>query len=196
MEKFNAQIPIRYGVIAFAAAITIGLLMYVFYQSLASGFLMFAAIGVLSLALILFLGIWSGISYRRSTGGVISFEHAFLAVFIVFVLNSVGSMTSQILVNKVIDPQYAEKLSSLIKEKMTDKFEQMNMTDEQIKEATKEMTPEKFNPPMAKQLQSFGIYLVIAAVVAALIAAFIKRGSSDLINTGATMPTKGSIPIT
>ena len=84
MEKFNPQIPVRFGLIAFAFVLTTGMLMYVFYQAVISSFMLFAAIGLFSLAFVLFLSIWSGITYRRENGGVISFGHAFLAVFIVF----------------------------------------------------------------------------------------------------------------
>jgi hypothetical protein len=184
MGKFKIQIPIRYGLIAFSFIITIGLLMWVFYQSIVSSFVLFAAIGFFSLALALFLGIWSGITYRRENGGVISFSHAFLAVYLVFVFNALGTTTSLNLINKVIDKDYAHKASALLKEKMTDRFEKMNMTDEQIKEAMKNMSEENFNPPFVKQLQSLAISLAISAVIAAIIAAFIKRGSSDLISTG------------
>jgi hypothetical protein len=181
MEKFNSSIPLRYGIIAFTATLTVGLLMYVFYHSVVSSFMMFAAIGLFSIALVLFLGIWSGITYRRENGGVISFGHAFLAVFIVFLFNSLGSISAQLLINKVIDKQYAEKASSMLKEKMSDRFEKMNMTDDQIKEATKDINAESFDPPIAKQFKSFTIFLAVSLAVAAIIAAFIKRGSADII---------------
>ena len=183
MEKFNTQIPVRYGLVAFSFVITIGILMWVFYQAVVSSFLMFGAIGIFSLGVALFLGIWSGITYRRESGGVISFNHAFLAVFIVFIFNIAGNTVSINLINKVIDSSYATKASALLKEKLTDRLEKANMTDEQIAEATKNITPENFDPPVAKQFQSFTISLVVSAIIAAIIAAFIKRGSSDLIST-------------
>lgn len=191
MEKFNTKIPVRYGLFAFAYAITIGLMMYVFYQSLVSSFVLMGAMGLLSLGVVLFLAIWSGITYRRENDNVISFGHAFLAVFIVFVFNSVGSISSQLLINKVVDPQYAEKASLLLREKMSDRFEKMNMTDDQIKEATKSMTAENFDPPLIKQVKGVAISLAVFAAISAIVAAFIKRGSGDLISTG-TPP--GQIP--
>jgi hypothetical protein len=184
MEKFDTQIPFRYGLITFAFTITVGLMMYVFYQAVISSFTLFAAIGFLSFALVLFLGIWSGITYRRENGGVVSFGHAFLAVFMVFIFNTAGTTISQLLVNKVIDTKYAEKASSLLKEKMSDRFEKMNMTDDQIKEAMKGMSAENFDPPPFKMLKSFLISLGFFALVAAIVAAFIKRGSGDLIESG------------
>ena len=184
MEKFNPQIPVRFGLIAFAFVLTTGMLMYVFYQAVISSFMLFAAIGLFSLAFVLFLSIWSGITYRRENGGVISFGHAFLSVFIVFFLNSVGSISSQLLVNKVIDKEYAEKASSLLKEKMTDYFDKNNVPEDKAKEAMKDMGPEKFNPPFSEMMKTLAKWLVAFAVISAIIAAFIKRGSSDLIESG------------
>ena len=184
MEKFNPQIPVRFGLIAFAFVLTTGMLMYVFYQAVISSFMLFAAIGLFSLAFVLFLSIWSGITYRRENGGVISFGHAFLAVFIVFFLNSVGSISSQLMVNKVIDKEYAEKASSLLKEKMTDYFDKNNVPEDKAKEAMKDMGPEKFDPPFSEMMKTLAKWLVAFAVISAIIAAFIKRGSSDLIESG------------
>ena len=184
MEKFNPQIPVRFGLIAFAFVLTTGMLMYVFYQAVISSFMLFAAIGLFSLAFVLFLSIWSGITYRRENGGVISFGHAFLAVFIVFFLNSVGSISSQLLVNKVIDKEYAEKASSLLKEKMTDYFDKNNVPEDKAKEAMKDMGPEKFNPPFSEMMKTLAKWLVAFAIISAIIAAFIKRGSGDLIESG------------
>jgi len=184
MEKFNPQIPLRYGLIAFAFAITIGLLMYVFYQAVLSSFLLSGAIGLFSLAMVLFLGIWSGIAYRKMNGGVISFGHAFLAVYIVFVCYSVSYPISLVLINKVVDKDYAEKASSLLKEKMTDYFDKYNVPEDKAKEAMKDMGPEKFNPPFIELMKSLAKWLAAFAVIAAIVAAFIKRGSKDLIESG------------
>jgi len=184
MEKFNPQIPVRYGLIAFAFILTLGLMMYVFYQSVITNFAMLGTIFVFAFALVLFLAIWSGISYRMENGGVISFGHAFLAVFIVFVFNAVANPTAQLLINKVIDTQYAEKASSLLKEKMSDYFDNHNVPEEKAKEAMKDMGPEKFDPPLMKQMKTLAYTLAFFAVISAIVAAFIKRGSGDLIASG------------
>lgn len=181
MEKFDVKIPLRYGILIFTAMMVIGMLMYVFYQSLVSSFLMFALIGIISLALLLFLGIWCGITYRREHGGIISFGHAFLAIYIVFICFSLARPVSMILINKLIDRQYAEKASSLLKEKMTDYFEQHNVPEDKAKEALDKMGPEKFDPPIAEQLKDLAGWLVGLAAVALIAAVFIKRGSADLI---------------
>jgi hypothetical protein len=185
MEKFDNRIPVRFGLISFTVVLVIGLLMYVFYQALFTHFFIFIIVGLISLGINLFLGIWSGITYRSEHGGLISFGHAFLAVYIVFIFFSVGNIASIELTNKVIDRDYAAKASKLMIDKMSEKFDSMNMTDEQIKEATKNIGPEKFDPPFAELMKTFAGWLGFTGVVALLIALFIKRGSSDLINISA-----------
>ena len=183
MEKFDSAIPVRYGIIAFAAAFTTGMMMYVFYQTVVSNFMMYAAVGFISLALVLFLAIWSGINYRREHGGIISFQHAFLAVFTIFLFNSVATFSTQLLINKVIDKQYAQKASSLLKEKMTDYFDKNNIPEDKAKDAMAGIGPEKFDPPLLEVLKSFLTWLGVGGIISVLIALFIKRGSSDLIPT-------------
>jgi hypothetical protein len=182
MEKFDYKLPLRFGMICFVAVLVLGMLMYIFYEKIASSFMFYIAIGVVMLAFVLFLGVWSGITYRRENGGLISLGHAFGAVYIVFVMYLLSGTVSQLLINKVIDPQYPVKLSSLIKQKMEDRFESMNMSDEDQKNALSGITPEKFSPPMIEIAKSMGISLAVSAFVALLIALFIKRGSEDLIN--------------
>ena len=184
MEKFKPQIPVRYGIIASAAGITIGLLLYVFYATVLSSLFFAPAIGLLLLCFIIFLAIWSGITYRKENGGTVSFGHAFLSVYIVFLLNTLAGVGTQLLINKVIDPQYPDKASSLLKGKLEERFDKMNMTDDQIKEATKGVSREAFDPSFTKILLSTAGYLAFWAVISLIAAAFIKRGSDDLINAG------------
>jgi hypothetical protein len=181
MEKFDTQIPVRYGIMTFVAVFVIGMLMYVFYESMFKNLMMFGALQLSTLLLVLFFGIWSGITYRKEHGGVISFAHAFGAIYIVFVCHIVSFNACTQLINKVIDKQYATKASQLLKEKVSDQMEKANMTDEQIKARTDGMGPEKFNPPMADVLKAMAGWLAGYSVVAVIIALFIKRGSADMI---------------
>lgn len=181
MEKFNTNIPVRYGIIALLVSIVSSMIFYFFYQTLFGSFFMSAVVGLLSFGIAAFIGIWSGITYRRDHGNVISFGHAFLAIFIVYAFSTGGSIVSNYLINDLIDPQYAENASSYMKSKMEEQFEKMNMTDEQIKEATKDMNAENFNPPPLKFAKKMGGFLAFMAFVALIAAAFIKRNSNDLI---------------
>ena len=190
MEKFNTKIPLRYGLIAFAFIVTLSMLMYVFYMTFVNHFMLYPAIILLALGFALFLAIWSGISYRRENGNVISFAHAFLAVYIVLACYSIGSTSSLLLINKVIDTSYSVKLSSAIKEKMSDSFEKNNMDESKTKEALASVGPEKFDPPLGDVFKGLAFWLAGFALISAIVAAFIKRGSGDLIATGETPATK------
>lgn len=183
MGKFDFKIAIRYGLLGFMAVIVLGLIMYLFYQNIFSSFILSGLIGFLSFGITLFLGIWSGVTYRRENLQVISFAQAFIAVYTVFVLAALGNIASNLLINKVIDKEYAQKVSIIFKDKMESYLEKQNVPEEKIKEALDKINPEKFNPPLSKLAQNFAVTIVIMGVIALIAAAFIKRNSSDLIST-------------
>jgi len=181
MKPFNPQIPLRYGLIVGGLAIIAELIKYMFYPALLSNSFLSGSLSFLILALILFLGIWAGISYRNENGNSITFSNAFLAIFIVFTFFTVGKIGADTLIVKVIDPEYPTKVSPILREKVESQMEKANMTDEQIKIATKNLTPEKFDPSAINLVKNLFLSLAIMAVVAALAALFIRRGSADLI---------------
>jgi hypothetical protein len=181
MKPFNPQIPLRYGLIVGGLAIIAELIKYMFYPALLSNSFLSGSLSFLILALILFLGIWAGISYRNENGNSITFSNAFLAIFIVFTFFTVGKIGADTLIVKVIDPEYPTKVSHILREKVESQMEKANMTDEQIKIATKNLTPEKFDPSAINLVKNLFLSLAIMAVVAALAALFIRRGSADLI---------------
>ena len=182
MEKFDFKMATRYGMMGFMAVIVMGLIMYLFYKVIFSSFILSGLIGVISFGITLMLGIWSGISYRKEGNQVISFAHAFIAVFTVFVFAAVGNIASNLLINKVLDKEYAQKVSTVLKDKMETYFEKNNMSEEDIKKATKGVEPEKFDPPLPELAKNFGITLLFMGIVALIVAAFIKRSSNDLVD--------------
>ena len=181
MGKFDQKIPLRIGLICFGAVIVLGLIMYIFYEIIASSFWYYAIIGLCSLTFAISMGVWSGVQSRRENGGVISFGNAFGAVYIVFVLYILGGNVSQLLVNKVIDREYPTKLYNIVKQKMSDQFEASGMSDDDIKKAMKRISPEKFDPPIAQMLESLGYTLCGSAVIALIIALILKKNQEDLL---------------
>lgn len=181
MNKFNPNIPVRYGIIAGLISMVVGFIFYLFYTTLFSNFWIATLSGVLMLAFVAFIGVWSGITYRRENGNVVSFAHAFLAVMLVFVINIGMSQVMEWMVPNVIDPEYPVQASKLLREKVSEQMEKMGAPDDQIEKALADMTPEKFNPgPVAivkKLAATTGIYMVLSLIIAA----FIKRNSTDLV---------------
>jgi hypothetical protein len=182
MENFDWKLVIRDGLIGGMIVILQSLLSYVLFETLYANMWMSMVIGIVMLAVMVFLGIWGGISYRRAHGNVISFIQAFVAVFTVFVMMTIGSHLTNTVICKVIDTEYPQRASSFLKDKMSAQFEKMNMTDDQIQDAMKGMTAEEFNPPMSKLLLKMAKFLAAFAVIALITAAFIKRNSDDLTN--------------
>jgi hypothetical protein len=180
MGKFKYNTPLRIGFIAFGAAIVTGLISWVFYEMMFKSLVMAALVGLSSLGIMLFLAIWSGITYRRENGNYITLAHAFLAAYMVLAMSSLGSISCMVLINKVIDKQYAQKASAILIEQTKERMEKYNVPDDQAAQALKDMGPEKFDPPLPQLLKTLGIYLAVWMVVSLIVAAFIKRGSEDI----------------
>ena len=184
MEKFNAAIPMRYALLTFSTVLTIGFMKYFFYQSIMPNMFLMGMLGFISLAMALFLAIWSGITYRREAGGVISFAHAFLAVYLVFASYAIANILPVVMVNKVIDKDYPHKVSKLMTEKMAISYQKKDMTDDEIKKELENFTEDKYNPSYSDLANALISLLIITGIVSVMIALFIKRGSSDLISSG------------
>ncbi len=54
------------------------------------------------------------------------------------------------------------------------------MSDADIEKATKDITPENYDPPAGKMLKGIGIFLIVFAVISLIVAAILKRNPADL----------------
>ncbi len=175
MNKFST--PLRYGAIGFMVMCIISFLSYFFYRQLFGSFYMQIAIGLLFFGISIFIPIWGGISFRKESGGIISFKDAFIAVFIIYAVSSLGSSCMQYLIPNVIDTEYPEQLLQLIKTTTADSMEKFGAPDEQIEETMEGFTLEKFKPTLLETAKTFGFYMLFGIVLSLIIAAFIKRNS-------------------
>jgi hypothetical protein len=180
MEKFKSNIPLRIGGIAFVAMIIAGMISYAFYQTLFKSMMLQAIYGFAIMGLALFLGIWAGITYRRENNGYITLQHAFLAVFITFLFCNAGNLISSILVNKVIDPLYSQKIKKMVKDNLVETLEKYNVPDDKVQESIKKIDQEDYDPTSLNMMKKVFYFIIGEAVLALIIAAFIKRGSKDI----------------
>jgi hypothetical protein len=110
MEKFSPKIPVQIGLTAYVAVVALRLMSYFFYKAMLTSVFFSGVVGIFYISLVLMLAIWSGIAYRGSHYNIISFSHAFLAVYIVFAFCCLGNTFSQLLVNKLIDKDFPKKV--------------------------------------------------------------------------------------
>ena len=135
MNKFST--PLRYGAIGFMVMCIISFLSYFFYRQLFGSFYMQIAIGLLFFGISIFIPIWGGISFRKESGGIISFKDAFIAVFIIYAVSSLGSSCMQYLIPNVIDTEYPEQLLQLIKTTTADSMEKFGHRMSRLKKRWK-----------------------------------------------------------
>lgn len=181
MDKFKPSIPIRVGLIAYVAVVALGIMSYVFYKAMLISMVVSGVVSIFYLALVLMLAIWSGIAYRSNNNNVISFSHAFLAIYIVFVFCCVGKAFSTVVTYKLIDKNYGQKVYNLTVEKTKAEMKRANKTDEQQKEELALIRPEDYEQSYADIAQNLGVMLAATAVFSLLVAMFIKRSSEDLV---------------
>ena len=181
MAKFSPGLPVRIGLMAYVAVVALGLMSYVFYKAMFLSMVVSGVMGIFYISLVLMLAIWSGIAYRSAHNDVISFSHAFLAIYIVFAFCSLGNVFSTLLVNKLIDRDFPKKVYAIKVQKAKAEMKAMNKTDEQQMEELAKIKPEDADPSYEDMAKNFATLLAATAVFSLLVALFIKRSSGDLI---------------
>lgn len=175
MNKFST--PLRYGAIGFMVMCIISFVSYFFYRQLFGSFYTQIATGLLFFGISIFIPIWGGIGFRREQGGVISFKDAFLAVFMIYAISSLGGSVMQYLIPNVIDTEYPEQILNLVKTTTEESMEKFGAPDDQIEKTMQGFTLEQFKPSLFQTAKAYGGYMLFGAILSLIIAAFIKRNS-------------------
>lgn len=125
------QNAVKHGLILGAITIVMTLLLY------AIDYTMLASIKFALLSLVVFLGygIYAGISYRKEIGGFLSFKHAFVHGFLVFITSAIISTIFNILLHTVIDPELGQKLTDVSVQNAEDMMRNFGMPEDQLDEA-------------------------------------------------------------
>jgi len=186
--NMSFKTPLKYGLIGALVACILGFLNYLFYRQLFSTITMMSVIGFVTFAITIFIPIWGGITFRRENGGVLSFQNAFIAVFLIYSMSVAGSSLMSYLIPNVIDKDYPEQVFQLVKNTTSEMMEKLGTPQDQIDKAMEKVTIEKFKPSILKTLQGFGISLLVAAAISLIIAAFVKR-NVDAIKMPETGPS-------
>ncbi|HSI75922.1 MAG TPA: DUF4199 domain-containing protein [Lunatimonas sp.] len=135
------------------------------------------------IALILFFGLilYAGFNFRKANGGFLAFGPAFQFAFVTLIVVGVISMLGNILLYQVIDPQLPELLVESQLESMLSMMDRFgagdSITGDQIDEMRGGL---EVNYTLAGQMKSFGIGLIIYAVLGLIIAAIIKKKDTTL----------------
>ncbi len=167
MNKTAINLGLIFGVI--------GIILFLLIAVLEPGFILLSAIGLVSFAIAIILPIVFIRKERTANGGVISFGDAFKLSFVGLIIGGVIGLAFQALYTSVIDPELGERMTASTLE-MTNNFLEGNMSDAQREEILREAEADSLERwTFAGQLKSFGIALVLYAVVSLILAAVLKK---------------------
>lgn len=167
---------LRWGAIIGVGAIILTLVLYaVDYTYLADW-----KVGIFFLLVFLGLAVYSGINYRNSVGGYLSYGKAFQHGFIVLATAGLVNVLFGMVLHTVIDPDLAQNLTDATVEKTGEMLEGFGMPSDKIEEQLdkmKEDMPKRFAP--AGQLISYLWGLIIYAIISAVSALIVKKNAPE-----------------
>ncbi|MBN3522193.1 DUF4199 domain-containing protein [Algoriphagus lutimaris] len=136
------------------------------------------------IALVVFFGliIYFGRQYRTEIGGFMTFGTAFNFSFIAILISGIISLIGQILLFHVIDPSLPGVLGDLAFENSLKMMENFGASPDSLPpgqlEEIRENTTNQFT--LKGQLTSFGIGIIIYAIIALILAAILKKRDKSL----------------
>lgn len=136
------------------------------------------------IALVVFFGliIYFGRQYRTEIGGFMTFGTAFNFSFIAILISGIIGLIGQILLFHVIDPSLPGVLGDLAFENSLKMMENFGASPDSLPpgqlEEMRESTANQFT--LKGQLTSFGIGIIIYAIIALILAAILKKRDKSL----------------
>jgi len=173
MEKntiFNHSL--KFGFIIGIVNIIIGVLAYM----VGEGLMVKWWFGLLILAINIGLIIYAGIQYRSSIGGYMNFKTAFSVTFLTFLIAGIMGTLFNIILYQVIDPELPGRLTQAALEQTEQMMSNFGAPQERVDEQMALLEgrmADQFS--LMGQLKTFGIGVIIYAVVALIIGAIIKK---------------------
>ncbi len=160
------QLSLKYGLILGGISVALSAFTY----AIDMPFWLMSVIGILAFLAIIILWVAYTIKVRKANGNSFTFGEAFTSLAIIGAVTMLLSQVWHFLLTHVIDKEYMNKMI----EKTVDSMVSMGMSpdDPKIEEVVKGMEE---GMQFSKQMQNAGIGIVVMLVLAAIIAAIIKR---------------------
>ena len=136
--------------------------------------------GIFVLALLIGLTIYAGINYRNEIGGFLAYGKAFQYGFILMAISGLISTLFTVLLYTVIDPELPAKLTDVALDNAQKMMEGFGMPEDQMDQAmedARKRTENQFS--MSGLAMSFGIGLIIYAVLASITSIFVRKNPPD-----------------
>jgi hypothetical protein len=160
------QLSLKYGLILGGISIALSAFTY----AIDMPFWLMSVIGILAFIAIIILWVAYAIKVRKANGDAFTFGQAFTSLAIIGAVSMVLGQVWNYILTHVIDKEYMNKMI----EKTVDSMVSMGMSpdDPKIEEVVKGMEE---GMQFSKQMQNAGIGIIVMLVLAAIIAAIIKR---------------------
>ena len=162
---------LEFGVLLGLISIGIGVL----YYSLGIEFMIKWWVGLINLAVSIFLICFFALRYRKSIGGYMNYWNAFFALVIILTISGVISTIYNMILFHVIDPELPVKMHDAILQTTVQWMEDFKVPQSEIDKVIDKMQSQQNQYSVGRQL--IGIIWVIlgSAIISFIIAAFVKK---------------------
>jgi len=169
-NKHLQDFSIKNGIIISLVNIVLILILYIMGLSYFGGFSrLIPYLTTIILVLVI------GFRLRKLNGGFIEFKQALKYIFLIFIIIEVSFTMFDILMNKVIDPNLAQKMKQVAIQKSVGWMEKFNAPQDRIDEAVKQMEAKDFSFKFSTVFLSLGIWIIVDFFIALIFSAIIKR---------------------
>jgi len=139
-------------------------------------YLVSAWYGFVSIIFFFGLVIYFGRQYRKEIGGFMTFGTAFQFAFVTLIIAGLVAMVGNILLYQVIHPGLSELLVKVQLENMMDMLDNFGAGDSLSSDQIKDMRTDMEEAyTFGGQIKSFGIALIIYAILSLILGAIIKK---------------------
>jgi hypothetical protein len=153
----------------------VGILVFLLMVILEPGMFMMSALGLIGFAAAIIVPIIFIRKERSQRGGFITFGEAFKLSFFGLAIGGAIAAVFQILYTGVIDPDFGERMTAKTLE-FSNQFMEGAMSDEQREEILRQTEADAMERwELMGQIQSFGIALILYAVLSLILAAVLKK---------------------
>jgi Protein of unknown function (DUF4199) len=172
------QHALKWGLIVGAISIALTCVAYaVDYAMLANW-----KFGIFIFVLLIGLTIYAGINYRNETGGLLPYGKAFQHGFLLMAISGLVSTAFTVLLYTVIDPELPSKLTDVALENAAAMMESFGMPEDQMDKAMEDARARTENQfSIAGLGMSYGIGLIIYAVLSLITSIFVRKNPPDEI---------------
>ncbi|WP_209329039.1 DUF4199 domain-containing protein [Lunatimonas salinarum] len=137
--------------------------------------------GIVILALFFGLILFFGFQYRKEAGGYLEYGPAFMFSFVTLLVSGLIGLIGNLILYQVIDPQLPQMLVDAQLENMLNMMDRFGAGDSISGDQLDEIRVGiESNFSISGQVKSFGIGLIVYAIMALILAAILKKRDKSL----------------